>query len=455
VSGMPTMSNNRATVTLVIGDLLAYVFSLILTLTIRYGAIPHRELLFTHLSAFWILFAISLIVNFSAGLYDKQTILIRGGGWGMLSRVQVANALISIVFFYFAPVSIAPKANLFIYFIISTAVLFVWRLIMFPVVTVTKKQNAIIIGEGDDMDDLYDEVNDSARYGLIFNEKVAPQANASETVRAISETLKRTKSTVLVADFHNPTIESAMPFLYSLVFNGVQIFDASKMYASIFDRIPLSMVGDSWLVENSSSVLGAHRLYDSVKRSMDIWIGGILGIISLVFYPFVYVAIKIEDKGPIFVMQERVGRDGKTVKFYKFRSMSGNDQGVYGSGGTTSHKVTRVGRFIRTTRIDELPQLWSIVKGDLSLIGPRPEFPALVQVYEKEIPYYNVRHLVKPGLSGWAQIYHQAHPHHAVATEETRDKLSYDLYYIKNRSLTLDIKIALRTIQILMKRVGK
>jgi len=449
------MSNTRGTAILFIGDLLAYIFSLILTLTVRYSAIPHRELLFTHLRAFWILFAISLIVNFSAGLYDKQTMVIRGGGWGMLARVQIVNALISVVFFYFAPVSIAPKANLFIYFIVSTAILSLWRLVMFPVVTVTKKQNAIAIGSGDDMDDLYNEVNDSARYGLVFSEKIASRGNANETVTAISDALARTKSTVLVADFHNRTIESAMPFLYSLVFDGVQIFDASKMYASIFDRIPLSMVGDSWLVENSSTVLGARRLYDSVKRSMDIFIGGILGIISLIVYPFVYVAIKIEDKGPIFVMQERVGRDGKKVKFYKFRSMSGNDQGVYGTGGTTTHKVTRVGKFIRTSRIDELPQLWSIIKGDLSLIGPRPEFPALVQVYEKEIPYYNVRHLVKPGLSGWAQIYHQAHPHHAVATLETRDKLSYDLYYIKNRSLTLDVKIALRTIQILLKRVGK
>ena len=188
---------------------------------------------------------------------------------------------------------------------------------------------------------------------------------------------------------------------------------------------------------------------------MDILFGLFFGTISLVFYPFVYIAIKLEDRGPIFITQERVGKNGKIVKIVKFRSMSGNDNGKYGANGTTPHVVTRVGKFIRVSRIDELPQFWNIIKGDISLIGPRPEFPSLVQVYEKEIPYYNARHLVKPGISGWAQIYHENHPHHSAESEETRNKLSYDLYYIKNRSLVLDLKIALRTFQILLKRSGK
>jgi lipopolysaccharide/colanic/teichoic acid biosynthesis glycosyltransferase len=150
-----------------------------------------------------------------------------------------------------------------------------------------------------------------------------------------------------------------------------------------------------------------------------------------------------------------MGRNGKQVKIIKFRSMTGNDEGVYGHNGKTTNFVTRVGSFLRKTRIDELPQFWNVLKGDLSMVGPRPELPNLTLIYEKQIPYYNARHLVKPGLFGWAQIYHENHPHHNVATEDTRDKLSYDLYYIKNRSLALDIKITLRTLQILFKRAGK
>ncbi len=120
------------------------------------------------------------------------------------------------------------------------------------------------------------------------------------------------------------------------------------------------------------------------------------------------------------------------------------------------NRVTRVGRFLRKARIDELPQLWNVLKGDLSLIGPRPEFQVPVEKYTREIPYYNVRHLIQPGLSGWAQIYHDEHPHHGDPDNirKTKDKLSYDLYYIQHRSLALDVKIALRTLQTLLSRSG-
>jgi lipopolysaccharide/colanic/teichoic acid biosynthesis glycosyltransferase len=214
------------------------------------------------------------------------------------------------------------------------------------------------------------------------------------------------------------------------------------------------MVGERWLVENASTSLGNRRIYDAIKRSMDVFVASVLGIISLILYPFVCGAIWYEDRGSFFIRQQRVGKNKKMISIIKFRSMSGNDGGAYGEGSTKLH-VTKIGSFIRKTRIDELPQLWNVIKGDLSLIGPRPELPALVDTYDKEIPFYNSRHLVKPGLSGWAQIYHEAHPHHAVATEDTKDKLSYDLFYIKNRSFALDLKIALRTIQTLLNVVGR
>jgi lipopolysaccharide/colanic/teichoic acid biosynthesis glycosyltransferase len=126
----------------------------------------------------------------------------------------------------------------------------------------------------------------------------------------------------------------------------------------------------------------------------------------------------------------------------------------HGKWGTVDNKVTKVGSFLRKTRIDELPQLWNVVRGDISLIGPRPEFPDPVLHYAEQIPYYNIRHAIKPGLSGWAQIYGE-HPHHGIGVEETRNKLSYDLYYIKHRSFFLDLKIAFRTIKVLITFVGR
>jgi lipopolysaccharide/colanic/teichoic acid biosynthesis glycosyltransferase len=129
-----------------------------------------------------------------------------------------------------------------------------------------------------------------------------------------------------------------------------------------------------------------------------------------------------------------------------------NDGGVWGT--ERKNEVTRVGTFLRKWRIDELPQLWNVFMGSYSLIGPRPEFAQAVASYTEAIPYYATRHLITPGLSGWAQIYHEGHPHHGVDIEETRNKLSHDLYYLKNRSLVLDIEIALKTIRTLVSRSG-
>ena len=133
--------------------------------------------------------------------------------------------------------------------------------------------------------------------------------------------------------------------------------------------------------------------------------------------------------------------------------MSHDDKGIY-DVDKPNNVVTKVGGLLRRLRIDELPQLWNVLKGDISLIGPRPELPALVKRYAEEIPYYNVRHLIKPGLSGWAQIYGE-HGHGKLAVDETRNKLSYDLYYIKNRSFMLDLKIALQTIKTLLSIAGR
>ena len=222
------------------------------------------------------------------------------------------------------------------------------------------------------------------------------------------------------------------------------------LYEDIFDRIPLSLVKYSWFLENIST--SVQKSYDIGKRLMDIVLSFILGVISLVFYPFVWIAIKIEDRGALFFVQERMGQNNKIVKVVKFRSLAEHsDEG----GIAKDPKPTKVGQFIRRTRIDELPQLWNVIKGDISIIGPRPELPNYVKKYSEEIPYYSMRHIIKPGLSGWAQIYQDNHPHHGVNTFATAIKLSYDLYYIKNHSFLLDIKIALRTLKTLASIAGR
>ena len=464
-------ADGRHILILILGDVITYFFSLILALAIRYGEIPGRALISLHVYAFSVLFIVFLIVNFSAGLYNKQTLFAKGRIYGLLIRSQAIGILLSVLFFYLAPVSISPKANLFIYAVISTVLLIIWRTTVFPVISSTKKQKALLIGSGDEIRDLYDEVNTRGSYDITFAELKDPstvqESEGSKASTLLGEAIRSTGSTVIVADLRNPVVESTMRSLYSLMFSGIQVIDAGKLYEAIFDRAPLTMVGERWLVENAGGSVGGRGFYGIFKRGMDMIFATILGLISLILYPFVFIAIKFDDKGPIFISQDRVGRGGRPIKIYKFRSMAAvdgvnhNDGGVYTNGGKDGKlsaksqlKVTRVGKIIRLTRIDELPQLWNVLRGDISLIGPRPELPNLVAVYEREIPYYQVRHLVQPGLSGWAQIYHQAHPHHAVAVNDTRDKLSYDLYYVKNRSFTLDLRIAMQTLRALISRGG-
>jgi len=245
-----------------------------------------------------------------------------------------------------------------------------------------------------------------------------------------------------VIDLRNEKVTPVLPHLYNLIFSGVRFIDKYKVYEDIFDRVPLSLVNYNWFLENISSA--SHIVYDFLKRTMDVSISFVLGALSLLMYPFVYVAIKLDDGGPMFFVQDRVGRGGKTVKIIKFRTMAPD----------VPPQVTRVGDILRRTRIDELPQLWNVLRGDVSLVGPRPETPNLAKLYEKEIPYYNVRHLIKPGLSGWAQTHQEKPPKFDVGYDETKTKLSYDLYYIKNRSFILDLKIALQTIKTILSRSG-
>ena len=227
--------------------------------------------------------------------------------------------------------------------------------------------------------------------------------------------------------------------------------DINSLYEDIFDRVPLSLVSYGWFLKNVS--LSKSAVYDFCKRTLDVLFAFVLGLISLAFYPFILLAIKMEDRGSVFITQNRIGKNLKLIKIVKFRTMSFNDN--ESDENKKKNKITKVGAFLRKSRLDEIPQLWSIWRGDLSLIGPRPELPALADIYEKEVPYYNIRHLITPGLSGWAQLYHESHPHQGVNTEETKNKLSYDLYYVKNRSLMLDLKIALKTIKALISRTGK
>jgi len=222
-----------------------------------------------------------------------------------------------------------------------------------------------------------------------------------------------------------------------------------QLYEVVFNRIPLSVVTHSWFVENISP--RSQQIYDVLKWVMDAVIAVVLGIVTLPFTIAAAIAIKYEDAGDLFFIRDRVGKNNKIFRNIKFRSYGMHSEA---DGLAKTVGITKVGAFLRKTRIDELPQLINVLRGDISIVGPRPEVPSLVKQYEQEVPYYRIRHIIKPGLSGWAQLYQKDPPKGTADAQKTAIKLSYDLYYIKNRSLFLDIRIALKTIATLLSRSG-
>lgn len=445
--------HKREPLLLFLGDVILLYASLWFMLFVRYSTFPTPNDWDIHFIPFSILFIFWMFAFFVAGLYEGHTTLLKSRLPGIIMRVQASNVIIAVLFFYFIPIfQIAPKTNLFIYLIISSALLLIWRIYGHALLAVGRREKAILIGSGPEMRELIEEVNSNSRYDLVFVSTL--DLDEVDGIDFEEDILNRVYSEgvrVIVADIRNEKVAPLLPRLYNLIFSNIRFVDMYRIYEDIFDRVPLSLVHYNWFLENIST--SPHAMYDILKRSMDVAVSFTLGLISLVLYPFIAIAILLDDGGDIFITQERVGQGGKTVKIVKFRTMSGNDCGQ--AQKVTENHITRVGAFLRKTRLDELPQLWNVLRGDLSLIGPRPEMPVHVKIYNEQIRYYNVRHLIKPGLSGWAQIYQNDPPKRVTDNFSTKNKLSYDFFYVKNRSFFLDIKIGLKTMKTLLSQSGK
>jgi exopolysaccharide biosynthesis polyprenyl glycosylphosphotransferase len=234
---------------------------------------------------------------------------------------------------------------------------------------------------------------------------------------------------------------------------GVDVTRMPLLYEEMTSRVPVHHLESDWIIRSFVDGLHVSGFYELAKRLTDM-VGGLFGlIIFVILIPFLAFAIWVDSGSPIFYSQDRLGKGGIRFKIYKFRSMR-KDADMEGSPFTTMEndpRVTRVGNFLRRTRLDELPQFWSVLRGEMSLVGPRAERPGLVNEYQKQIPFYRARLLVKPGLTGWAQINYG----YVSSVTETVVKLEYDLYYIKHRSLAMDFSIILRTIGTVLRRTGR
>lgn len=408
--------DRRETLILLIGDFFILAASLWAALLLRNLALPSFSYYEANVVPFLPIFFLSLLVFYVAGLYEKQTRPIRSVMGIRIFGAQAATVAIAAILFFILPFSIAPKTILLLYLIVSVTAESAWRFYrMTREIRDENRESAVLIGSGAEVRELYEEVNGNGRYLLRFSElRDSPGPARVELLTA----------------------------------RGVVPLDFAALYEEIFDRVPLEHLD---VQQIASTLSGHHTLYDKAKRLFDVLLALALTLIAIPFILFAMLG-RLLTRTPVFFLHDRVGRADARFTLIKLSSMQFNDHGD--PDLQKKNRVTKFGHFMRKTRIDELPQLWNILMGELSFIGPRPELPKIAEVYEREIPQYRMRHLVTPGLSGWAQIHDYDAPRGGVDIERTRRKLSFDLYYLKYRSFRLDIAIAIKTIRALVSFSG-
>lgn len=277
-----------------------------------------------------------------------------------------------------------------------------------------------------------------------------PQATILENAEGLFETVKREKADKIVVSLSER--RGVFPFqeVMACKLAGVEVMDAPSFYEHVTGKLFLEGINPSWII--FSDGFKVSRLRKVLKRGVDILCASAGIALTLPFLPLVALAIKLDSSGPVFYRQERVGEMEKSFFLYKLRTMRTDAESETGAVWAQKNdaRVTRIGEFFRKCRIDELPQFYNILCGDMSMVGPRPERPEFVEKLKDAIPYYSERHFVKPGVTGWAQV---CYPYGA-SVEDALEKLRYDLYYIKNISLTFDLMIILETIQVVLFRRG-
>lgn len=449
-----TILPKRDPFVLLVGDVITFVVALWVTLMLRSLALPSLDLFLQHLVPFSILFVAWVFVFMLSGLYNRSTWLLRIRLPESILYSQLLNVVLSALFFFFVPTfGIAPKVVLAIYLIVSSVLIFLWRVYISPRVVSHARQAAVLIGTGSDVKELVEEVNNNPRYPFVFTQVIdtAEMSLAEAMQRLVHIVETRSTASFIVADTSASIMSAVLPIVYDVAFNSAHFsfIDINDLYQEVFEKVSLTNVRYDWVLSN----VGRSLTYDVVKRGVDIVLGLVGCMVLFIMYPFVAALIKMQDGGPVFISQERVGRFGRTIRIMKFRSMTGDDGGKY-EGGKTKLKVTKIGALLRKTHLDEFPQFINLIRGDISFVGPRPELPPLAAQYAARIPFYNARHLIAPGLTGWARLQHKNDPHHGTDIAETKNKLAYDLYYLKHRSIMLDIHIIFQTVKFIFGAKG-
>ncbi|PLX26229.1 polyprenyl glycosylphosphotransferase [Candidatus Parcubacteria bacterium] len=442
---------------LFIGDVVLLYASLAATLWLRYGHLD-SELWQEHLGPFSLVFAIWIIVFFINRLYEIKKTKEDFKFYGQLIQNLVINGVLAVLIFYIIAgrfSDIRPQTILVILLLVFAVLFLLWRKIFYQIISGKALQNNLaIVGISPESLLLAEEVITKPELSYKLQLIVNPDSSeipekfhivpVEKDISNLKNQLLKNKINTVVA-VNNPKYSPEVArYLFESIELKIQYFNLTDFYEKITGKIPITALERNWFLENISQK--NNQLFATAKRIIDILFAVLFGLMSLILIPFIALLIKLESKGPLIYKQTRIGLNNKIFTVYKFRSMVQNaekDGAQWAQKNDT--RITKIGKFMRKTRLDEIPQFWNIIIGNMSFVGPRPERPEFVDQLKEEVPYYNERHLVKPGLSGWAQINYP----YGASIEDAKQKLQYDLFYIKNQSIALDISIILKTINTL------
>jgi sugar transferase (PEP-CTERM system associated) len=406
---------------------------------------------------------ISLYYN---DLYEiKLTQNVRELGLRLIQALGFAAIVLAIIYI-FVPKAVVGTSTFLISVGIIIIIIVSWR---FCYAMVLERglfnQRIILLGSADLIGNIKQEINERKDCGYVIVAEVPdakrkhkpdnpgpknPQniiGHKYEGLADLASAYSIEKIVVALEEKRNnfPTRE-----LLKCRVNGIEVVDGNSFYEMLTGKLVVKAINPSWLIFSEGFRKSRTRLV--MKRLADLLLASIMLIISLPLIAVIALLIKLDSKGPVIFSQERVGQDGKIYRVHKFRSMVEDAEKMSGPvwAQADDKRITRVGKIIRKLRMDELPQLWNILKGEMSFVGPRPEREHFVKELAELIPYYRERHTVKPGLSGWAQVSYR----YGASVDDAVEKLNYDLFYIKNMSFFMDLMIVLRTIKIVLFRKG-
>ncbi len=434
-----SLARSTSTVTwlLIIPTLAWYYVGLFATMALWYPAGLSTSAWQEHLIHFSIIYLLWLTVFFSYHLFDWDALRTTQAFLGRLVAALLICLVIAVIYFYFQPaLLLTPRRFLLVHVFITGVGITLWYTVMRAAASRASRRHVFI----------HHSIAESGQVEYLLNHnKFRGLQYAGKLNDFPSENLPG-RSVVIVASGAGLSPEESR-LLFDLRNHGVQFVEYHQLYEDLTRTVHLSVLTDMWFIHSID--YSAHQLFDIAKRGIDILLGLLSIVIFLATYPIIGLLVKISSSGPVFFKQQRISQNGKIFTLYKYRTMT-----MGGANDTWTapkdSRITRIGKALRVLRLDELPQSLNILKGEMSIVGPRPEQVNIVKELSEQIPYYNERHIVKPGLTGWAQLHV-----YAGNLEETKRKLQYDLYYIKHRSLLFDLEIILKTVYNIITFAGR